>query len=259
MADDRTLLTTRIILNAILPVMKVLVSDDPKMKKRFEGVNARVQFTADDQGVKHGASLIFTDGELTVEQGIADSADITFSFGSLQKFNDFLCGKTVIPKISGLLKAGLLIKVLMLLLGTKLLMPDARPTDPAKKRLKLKMIIYMITTALSQYNKGGDPDMVAWTVKQPDRIYQMSVAGEEDIAAYVRIKAGKSKAGRGHYKRRRPFVHIQFSSVDEAMPVLLNDIEFVGALAQNFVTVEGSPEYGSKLNDFMMRIQGLLV
>lgn len=259
MADDRTLITTRIILNAILPVMKVIVTEDPKTAKRFEGVNARVQFVADDNGTKQGASLVFTDGALEVEQGVREGADITFGFGSLQKFNDFLCGKTVIPKISGLLKVGLLIKVVMLLLSTKLLMPDARPTDPAKRRLKLKMIIYMITTALSQYNKGGDPDMKAWTEKQPDRIYQMSVDGEEDIAAYVRVKAGKSKAGRGFYKRRRPFVHIKFAGIDQAMPVLLNDIEFVGALAENLVTVEGSPEYASKLNDFMMRIQALLV
>lgn len=120
------------------------------------------------------------------------------------------------------------------------------------------MVIYMITTALSQYNKGGDPDMVAWTGKQPDRIYQMSVAGEDDLAAYIRIKAGKTKAGRGFYERRRPFVHIQFTGVDEALPVQLNDVEFVGALAQNLVTVEGSPEYASKLNDFMQRIQALV-
>lgn len=259
MADDRTLLTTRIILNAILPVMKVAVSDDPKMKKRFKGVTARIQFVARDGGDTHGASLVFTNGELAVEQGVAGSADITFSFATLQKFNFFLCGKTVIPKIKGILKVGLLMKVVQLLLAMKLLMPEARPTDAAQKRLKIKMVVYMITTALSQYNKGGDPEMKAWTLKQPDRIYQLSVAGEDDIAGYVRIKAGKSKAGRGIYKKRRPFVHIQFSSVDSALPVLLNDIEFVGALARNFVAVEGSPEYGSKLNDFMQRIQALLV
>lgn len=259
MADDRTLLTTRIILNAILPVMKVVVSDDPKMKKRFGGVSARVQFVAYDNGKPYGASLVFENGELSIVQGVADSADITFSFPTLQKFNAFLCGKTVIPRIRGLLKIGLLFKVVMLLLAMKLMLPSSRPKNPAKKRLKVKMVIHMITTALSQYNKGGDPEMKAWTEKQPDRIYQMSVAGEDDIAAYVRIKAGKSKAGRGLYKRRRPFVHIRFSSVDGALPVLLNDVEFVRAVAQNLVSVEGSPEYGAQLNDFMQRIQALLV
>ncbi len=259
MADDRTRITTRIILNAILPVMKVVVSDDPRMKKRFDKVSARVQFAALDNGKPHGAALVFEDGALSIEQGMAGPADITFSFPTLEKFNAFLCGKTVIPKIRGMLHLRLLFKVVMLLLAMKLMLPSARPKDPAKKRLKVKMVIYMITTALSQYNKGGDPEMTAWTGKQPDRIYQMSVAGEDDIAAWVRIKAGKSKAGRGLYTRRRPFVHIRFSSVDGALPVLLNDVEFVAAVGQNRVSVEGSPEYGAQLNDFMQRIQALLV
>ncbi len=259
MADERILLTTRIILNAILPVMKVVIADDPKMNRRFKGVHGKIQFVARDGADLHGAALVFTDGNLAIQQGVSDGADITFSFSTLEKFNAFLCGKTVIPKIRGFLKTGLLLKTVCLLLAMKLMLPDARPKNPAKKRLKVKMVVYMITTALSQYNKGKDPDMAAWTGKQPDRIYQMSVAGEEDIAAYVRVKAGKTKAGRGVYARRRPFVHIRFASVDAALPVLLNDIEFVGALAQNLVSVEGSPEYGSKLNDFMQRIQALLV
>lgn len=259
MADDKTLLTTRIILNAVLPVMKVVVADNPAMKKRFEGVSGVVQFKAQDGSDIHGSALVFREGELDIKPGISENADITFSFSTLEKFNAFLCGKTVIPKINGMLKVKLMIKVVSLLLAMKLMLPNARPKAPEKKRLKVKMIVYMITTALSQYNKGGDPDMAHWTQKQPDRIYQMSVEGEADIAAYVRVKAGKSKAGRGYYKRRRPFVHIQFTSVDSALPVLLNDVEFVGALAQNLVSIEGSPEYASNLNDFMQRIQALLV
>lgn len=259
MTDPKTQLTTRIILNAILPVMKVVINDDPAMNKRFQGVNARIQFRARDGETEQGASLVLSDGEPAIVQGVSDGADITFSFSSLNKFNDFLCGKTVIPKINGLFKVGLVIKVVTLLLAMKLMLPSARPKSPDKKRLKVKMILYMITTALSQFNKGGDPDMRAWTLKQPDRIYQMSVSGEEDIAAYVRVKAGKSKAGRGFYKRRRPFVHICFAGVDAALPVLLNDVEFVEALGQSLVTVEGSPEYGANLNDFMQRIQALLV
>ncbi|WDP88100.1 MAG: hypothetical protein HUN05_15985 [Desulfobacter sp.] len=259
MADDRILLTTRITLNAIFSVMKVVVSDNLKIKKIFKGMDAKIQFVAGKGSDQYGAALVFTKGELTIEQGVWPIADITFSFSTLEKFNDFLCGKTVLPKIKGILKTGLLIKVVRLLLAMKLLMPNARPTDPVQKRLKTRMVIYMITTALSQYNKGGDSEMTAWTGKQPDRIYQMSVAGEEEIAGYIRIKAGKSKAGRGIYKKRRPFVHIKFSSVDAALPVLLNDVEFVQALAKNFVTVEGSPEYASQLNDFMQRIQALLV
>ena len=39
-------------------------------------------------------------------------------------------------------------------------------------QLEVKLTVYMITAALSQYNKGGDPEMERWTARQPDRIYQ---------------------------------------------------------------------------------------
>jgi hypothetical protein len=113
------------------------------------------------------------------------------------------------------------------------------------------MTIYMITTALSQYNKGGDPEMVRWTSKQPERIYQMSV-DNEDIAAYLRVKAGKTKAGRGFYKKRRPFVHMRFNGIDGALPVILNEVK------NESLRVEGSPEYGRDVGDFMMRIQNMI-
>jgi len=98
--------------------------------------------------------------------------------------------------------------------------------------------------------------MVKWTSKQPERIYQMSVTNE-DIAAYLRVKAGKSKAGRGFYKKRRPFVHMKFNGIQGAMPVILNDVDMVTAIKNEYLSVDGSPEYGRDIGDFMMRIQDL--
>ena len=118
------------------------------------------------------------------------------------------------------------------------------------------MTFYMITTALSQFNKGNDPDMVKWTASQPERIYQITV--DDDIAAYLRVKAGKTKAGRGKYTKRRPFVHMKFNGVDGAMPVVLNDVDMVTAVKNGFLTVEGPPEYGRDIGIFMMRIQELI-
>jgi len=228
------------------------------MKNKFRGVTARVQFQAGENEEKTGACLVFTNGGLEIEQGIGRSSDIVFSFKTHDTFNAFMAGKTVIPKIKGYTRPLLLFKVISLLLAMKLLMPNANPADPAKKRLKTKLVIYMITTALSQYNKGGDPEMTAWTKKQPDRVYQISIKGE-DIAAYLRVKAGKSKAGRGMYTRRRPFVHMEFNGVDCALPIFLNQIEFVEAVAKLYVSIEGSPEYAANLNDFMQRIQAMIV
>ncbi len=257
MATDRELLAARLFTNAVFPVMKVILNDDPAMKRKFADVKATVQFRAKDKAGDVGARLLFDNGEFLVEQGVAEHSDITFSFGSVKKMNDMLAGKPVIPKISGFSKPLLLAKVFSLLLSLKIMMPNARPKKYEKKHLKVKLAFYMVTTALSQYNKGGDPEMAGWTSKQPDRIYQITV-DNTDIAAYLRIKAGKSKAGRGIYARKRPFIHMRFHGIDGALAVLLRDVEFVEGVEKGYVTIEGAPEYAAKLNDFMQRIQAML-
>ena len=77
----------------------------------------------------------------------------------------FDSGKPVIPSIKGFWKVGLLVKVLGVLMGLKILMPDAKPKTPEQGYLKVKMTLYMVSTALSQLNKAGDPDMVKWTLR----------------------------------------------------------------------------------------------
>ncbi|MCP4130144.1 MAG: hypothetical protein GY754_03905 [bacterium] len=258
MATERDLLATRIFLRAVFPVMKVVISDDPKMKKKFEGVTGTIQFVGKYNGEDVGAALVFNDGALEIAQGISENPDITFKFKTIEKMNAMLAGKPVIPGIKGFKNFGLLMKTFALLMSLKIMMPNAKPKVYEKKKLKVKMVIYMITTALSQYNKGGDPDMQRWTSKQPDRVYQMSVSSEEDLAAYLRIKAGKSKAGRGMYTRRRPFVHMKFTDVDGALAVFLNEAEFVESLAKGYIEIIGAPEYGANMNDFMQRIQGMI-
>jgi hypothetical protein len=259
MATDNERMAARIFLRAVFPVIKVLLQDDPKTKKRFANVTGKVQFIAPDETDPSGfigACLVFDKGEFLVEQGVGDKPDITFSFRSIPQMNAMFAGKPALPWIKGMYKLPLLTKVLALLLGLMILMPNKRPKDPAKRRLKVKMTFYMITTALSQYNKGGNPDMAAWTAKQPERIYQITV--DEDIAAYLRVKAGKSKAGRGTYTRRRPFVHMKFDGVEGAMPVVMNDVDMVTAIKKGYLSVDGPPEYGRDVGDFMMRIQDLI-
>ena len=262
-ARTREFLRTRLFLRAALPCVKVMLEDDPATKKRFKGVNAVVQFVARNQPRAVGAYLWFEDGAVRVEQGFWDAdglgrePDITFTFASLEKLNDFFAGKTVLPGIKGVSKPALLAKVVRLLLGLKLMLPSAQPKDAAKRRLKLKLTLYMITTARSQYNKGGDPEMERWTAKQPDRIYQFSVE-PEGIAAYLRVRAGQTKAGRGAYERRRPFVAMRFHGVDGALAVMNKEVDFVDGVGKGFVRIDGSPEYAANLNDFMMRVQGLL-
>ncbi len=262
MATPQELLAARIICRAVLPVIKVMLEDVPKVGRKFQGVTAKVQFVADDTQGPVGAFLQFTDGAFEVVQGLAENPDLVFHFSSVPKMVAMFAGKPVLPSLGPLLKGlvrkpGLLFNVFGILLGMKILMPTAKPKTPEMARLKVKMTLYMVSTALSQLNKGGDPEMVKWTGKQPERIYQWSVK-DTDIACYLKIKAGQTKAGRGLYTRRKPFVHMIFRDIDAALPVLSNSIDTVSAMAAGLVENDGSPEYGGKVGDFMLKIAKML-
>jgi hypothetical protein len=260
-ASEKDIMTARLFFRAAFPVMKVPLNDDPKIKKSFENEEARIQFSAANGEENLGCYLTFDKGELATTEGFCDAPEITMHFSSVAKMNVMLTGGTALPKIRGFRHFMLLLKFLKLMMSLKLMMPTANPKDPHKRYLKVKMSLYMITTALSVFNKLGDSRMKEWTSKQPDRIYQFTVEPydeENGIAAYLRVKAGKTKAGRGVYKRRRPFVHFRFNGVDGAIKVLLKEVEFVEAVEKNCVSIDGSPEYASQLNDLMAMLQGMM-
>ena len=257
MAASTDLLTARIVLRAVLPIIKVLLEDDPKTRKKFQGVTATVQFVADDPGGPMGAHITFDNGAFGVVHEIAEQPDLTFRFSSVKKMNALFAGKPVLPRIQGIRNFTLLVKMLGVLMRLKLLMPNKAPRNPGEARLKVKLILYMVSTALSQLNKGGDPDMVKGTSKRPERIYQWSVE-PEGIACYLRVKAGKTKAGRGYYTRRKPIVHMKFAGVEGALPVLTNKVDTVQAMTQGLVENVGSPEFGGQIGDFMLKIARML-
>ncbi|HQP95795.1 MAG TPA: hypothetical protein PLY68_06310 [Myxococcota bacterium] len=266
---DREIMIAKLFFRAAFPVMKVPLADDPAITNAWKDVKATVQFSADcepgpdtDGQSRIGACLHFDNGSLEVVEELCESPDLTLHFGSVKAMNTLLSGGMALPRIRGGLKhPGLLVKMLTLLMRLTLMLPTNRPKDPVKRYLKVKMSIYMITTALSNYNRLGDPKMREWTANQPDRIYQFTIATPErddNIAAYLRIRGGRTKSGRGVYTRRRPFVHFRFSSVDGALKVLLKEVEFVQGVESGCVAIDGSPEYAAKLNDFMAVIQGMM-
>ncbi|MDQ1258149.1 MAG: hypothetical protein QG656_2758 [Candidatus Hydrogenedentes bacterium] len=257
-ATSEELLAARIVFRAVLPVIKVLLEDVPKLGQKFAGVTAKVQFVAKNDPEDAACCLQFTDGALEVVPGLAENPDLTLRFSSVAKMNAFFAGKPALPWISGLFSHfGLLVKIMTVLLAMKLMQPNAKPKTEDEKKLKVKLTVYMISTALSQLNKSGDEEMVKWTTKQPERIYQWSCE-PEGVAAYLRIKAGKSKAGRGYYTRRKPFVHLKFDGATNALPVLSNSIDMIQAMAKGMIVIDGSPEYAAVLGNFMVRIARLV-
>ncbi len=121
-ARTREFLRTRLFLQAALPCVKVLLEDDPAMAKRFARRQRHGAVRGQEPAPPVGAYLWFEHGEVRVEQGFWDagggapSPDITFTFASLQKLNDFFAGKTALPGIKGFHRPALLTKVVRLLL-----------------------------------------------------------------------------------------------------------------------------------------------
>ena len=261
--SEQDLVTAKLFFNAAFPVMQVVLDDDPAMNAKFRNVKAVVQICAKEGDSLLACHLVFDFGKLSVQQGPAESPDIILSFNSVAKMNTMFRGGAALPSIKGFSKLGLLLKVFSLLMSLMIMMPSSRPKDPVKQKLKVKMSLYMITRALSTYNKLGNPEMVEWCRRQPDRIYQFIIdkssgGGEPEIACYLRVKAGKSKSGHGVYTRRSPFVLFHFPSVSGALKVLLKDVGFVEGVEQGCVEVIGSPEYAMNLNDFMAVLQGMM-
>ena len=259
-ASAQDLMTAKLFFNAAFPTMQVLLDDDPKLHKKFKNFRGTVQFGAKNVGELLCCHLIFEGPQVTVVQGPAPKPDLSLTFPSVEKMNALLKGGMCLPSIKG--KLGMLPNVLGLLMGLKIMTkPNDKLKTEGEKALKVKCSLYMITRALSQYNKLGDPDMMEFCQRQPDRIYQFRVEKGDDpasIACYLRIKAGQSKSGHGVYTRRSPFVHFCFKSVEGALKVLQKEVEFVEGVEKGYVETIGSPEYACYLNDYMAILQGML-
>ena len=259
-ASSQDLMTAKLFFNAAFPVMQVLMDEDPKLNAKFASFRATVQFGALDDNEPLFCHLIFDCGKVSIVQGKAEKPDLSLTFSGIAKMNALLKGGLALPSIKG--RLGLLPNVLSLLMGLKIMTKDnAKLKNVIEQTLKVKCSMYMVTRALSQLNKLGDPAMQDFCSRQPDRIYQFRVEhdGKPDyIACYLRVKAGKSKSGHGIYERRTPFVLFRFLSLDGALKVLGKEVEFVEGVEKGYVETIGAPEYAMALNDFMAVLQGML-
>ena len=243
-------------MKAALPLTKTLIEEKPKLAAKYKNWNRVVQFQVKDDA-ELACHLAFTNGKLDFVNGRHPSPEIDFIFKDPTSFVALLTGKLAIPKIKGAIKnLGTLIGFLPLMLGLTMLMPDKLPEDQEGRALKVKMLLYFISVALSQLNKAGDKEFQKFVKKSPDRVYQWSVEG--GASAYLRMKHGKTKAGKGLYTRRRPFVHMQFSSIDGAFLILTSQIDNVEAMKGGHLVIDGSPEHGKDISGFMLKIGDMI-
>ncbi len=285
-AED--VLATKLFFQAAFTAMAIPLNEDPFFVKKFKNINVVVQFSVDDPDYAMACHMVFMD-EATAEASESkkrfkvyqgeyegDMKVIKLHFKSIKSLLGVFKGTKmtdqlgiVMPVLKNLNKKETIPFILLMLTLTKM-MPSYNPNigDPFGQYLKVKMSLYMITTAMSRANKDGWEPMAKWTLKQTDRIYQFKVgatcdnAGNEvypAIACYLRVKGGKSKAGRGVYTRKRPFVLLEFPSPEGCLAVLNQKYDFVEAVEHGCVTVVGSGDnYAVQFNDMMSKLQAIL-
>ena len=231
MHEQNELYASKIFFNAALPLLKVIANDVPSLKKQFEGMNAVLQVSAldaDAPGGKYATHFIITDGEWETKLDSAHEApDVELEFKTIEAMNGFFKGKmgpSTLPKMKGVFKSfGAFKAMLMTLLKLSALTgATAAPKDEETQVLMVKCFFYLLSSGISQLNKLGHPEIKDWTTKSPDRVYAFAVDGHPEVSAFIRIKAGKSRAGRGEYKRAMPFFTLRFNCLESALGILLS-------------------------------------
>lgn len=264
MPSDEVRYTNKVFMAAALPLMKTIATDVPELKKKFEGVNAIYQVSAKVNAEdKEAIHFIIENGEWNVKLGEylgQDKIDGELAFSSMEKMNAFMKGDmTKLPKMK-IKSLGKFLKFMQVLLKMSALLGYAKPEDvksDEEKVLLCKLYFYLLSSGISQLNKLGHPDVHGWTLKSPDRCYQWEVVGHPECTAYIRIKAGKSRAGRGAYKRAKPFFCMKFDCPDSALAILMGTGDMFQMTANQQLMMEGGPEFGVQIGDYMMLVGDL--
>ena len=261
---QEALYSNKIFLNAALPLVKVIANDVPSLKKKFENAHAVIQVSCldpDVEGGKQGMHFVVNSGEWLVHTCLTKDPHIELEFKSVENLNDFFKGKITpagIPKIRGIKYAGTLVSFVMVLLKmANLLGATEPPKDEETKELLVKCYFYLLSSGISQLNKMGHKEIKEWTSKSPDRVYAFAVDGYPQVSAFLRIKAGKSRAGRGEYKRAMPFFTLRFNNLDSALGILMSIDDMLEATKAGRLIMDGGPEFGAQLGGFMLEIGAL--
>ena len=258
------LYSNKFFLNAALPLVKVIANDVPSLKKKFENAHAVIQVSCldpDAEGGKVGMHFVVNSGEWLVHTCLTEDPHIELEFKSVEALNDFFKGNISlggIPKIKGLKYAGTLVSFVMVLLKmADLLGATEPPKDEETKELLVKCYFYLLSSGISQLNKMGHPEIKDWTMKSPDRVYAFAVDNYPQVSAFIRIKAGKSRAGRGEYKRAMHFFTLRFNNLDSALGILMSIDDMLEATKAGRLVMDGGPEFGAQIGGFMLEIGAL--
>lgn len=264
LASKEDILTNKIFLCAALPLVKVIAMDIPKLAKKFECTHAVIQVSALDPESPQGkvaTHFVINSGEWLVHADKVDSRPhIELEFKSIEAMNGFFKGKigpATLPKMRGLKNTGTFIAFMQVLLKmSALLGAKTPPEDEDTKKLLVKCFFYLLSSGISTLNKQGHENVHNWALKSPDRVYAWAVNDYPELSAYIRVKAGKSRAGRGEYKRAMPFFTLRFNNLDSALGILMSTDDMLEATKAGRLIMDGAPEFGAQIGEYMLTVAG---
>ena len=260
---NEVLLTNKIFLNAALPLLKVIANDVPSLAKKFEKVHCIYQVSALDPSApdgKYATHFTVNNGEWKVcADKVATNAHIELEFKSMETMNAFFkgnIGPSTLPKMKGIVKKPVEFAAFMavLLKMSSLLTITEAPADEETQKLAVKCFFYLLSSGISQLNKHGHEGVQDWAKKSPDRVYAWAVDGYPEVSAFLRVKAGKTRSGRGTYKRAMPFFTMRVDSLPSALGILLSTDDMLESTKKGKLIMDGAPEFGAQIGDFKMQV-----
>lgn len=245
-----------IFLKAVVPLMKVLVEEREELARGFKDFTGVVQISVNDNGGKIGTHFKIEKGVWTTVKKVHENPTIELEFKDIVTFNNFFKGKSKkLPKINGKKHLKLMVYVFKVLLKmSALLSASEAPTENKDKVLLVKLYFYLLPSGISLLNKLGHEEVSKWAKRSPDRVYAWSVENEPELSSYIRVKAGKTKACRGKYKYSKPFFTMKFNNADSALGILLQKDDLVESTIKSKLIMEGAPEFGAMIGEFMMLV-----
>ena len=261
--------TNKIFLCGALPLLKTIVADVPSLNAKFKKIHCVYQVSALDPDAPDGkwATHFVVNGDEwlvhadKVAYRVGKQKFVELEFKSVDAMNAFFKGKigpATLPKMKGLnfLKEFIAFMTALLKMAD-LLGLEAPPEDEDTKRLLVKCYFYLLSVGISTLNKQGHEAVHGWALKSPDRVYAWKVDGEESVSAYIRVKAGKTKAGKGVYKRAMPFFTMRFNNLDSALGILMSIDDMLDSVRKGKLIMEGAPEFGGQIGEYMMLVGAL--
>ncbi len=260
MPNEETRYANKVFMAGALPLMKIIATDVPELRRLFKipKINAVYQVSAKADGKKEAVHFVVTKGEWEVGFGEykgPEQIDGELAFSSMEKMNAFMKGDmTKLPfiKIKNVAKFGLFMAVLLKM--ANLLQMSEPPEDEKTAVFLCKLYFALLSTGISALNKMGHPEISSWAKASPDRCYQWEVVDHPECTAYLRVKEGNTKAGKGEYPRSKPFFTMKFDCAHSALLILMEIGDMFQMTADSKLIMEGGPEFGVQLGDHMTTV-----